>query len=84
MAGIPDEEEATEVIKDGKFTKPVGAYIAGRALPSGMRFSHASAIIERGRGTAESKVKALRAVGVHVFDSPQEIPGTVRGLLGKG
>jgi succinyl-CoA synthetase alpha subunit len=81
--GTVAEEEAAEVIKEGRFTKPVVAYIAGRALPSGMRFSHASAIIERGRGTAESKVKALRAVGAYVVESPQEIPTVVSGLLGK-
>jgi len=52
--GTVAEEEAAEIIKEGKFTKPLVAYIAGKAMPSGMRFSHASAIIERGRGTAES------------------------------
>lgn len=80
--GTVAEEEAAEVIREGRFTKPLVAYIAGRAMPSGMRFSHASAIIERGRGTAESKVKALREAGAHVVDRPQEIPGVVRGLLG--
>lgn len=80
--GTVAEEEAAEVIKEGRFTKPLVAYIAGRALPSGMRFSHASAIIERGRGTAESKVKALRSAGAYVVDSPQEIPIQLGKLLG--
>jgi succinyl-CoA synthetase alpha subunit len=80
--GTVAEEEAAEVIKEGRFTKPLVAYIAGRALPSGMRFSHASAIIERGRGTAESKVKALREAGATVVDTPQEIPVAVKKLLG--
>jgi succinyl-CoA synthetase alpha subunit len=46
-----------------------------------MRFSHASAIIERGRGTAESKVKALESVGACVVDRPQEIATTLSKIL---
>lgn len=37
--GTVAEEEASEVIKEGRFTKPLVAYIAGRTLPAGMRFS---------------------------------------------
>ena len=79
--GTVAEEEAAEVVREGRFTKPLVAYIAGRTMPSGMRFSHASAIIERGRGTAESKIKALKAVGAHVVDSPQDIATTLARLL---
>jgi succinyl-CoA synthetase alpha subunit len=75
------EEEAAEVIRAGRFTKPIVAYIAGRNLPAGVRFSHASAIIERGRGTAESKIKALEEAGVTVVDKPQEIAATIRKIL---
>ncbi|MDP3879531.1 MAG: CoA-binding protein [Dehalococcoidales bacterium] len=82
--GTVAEEEAAEVIKEGRFTKPLVAYIAGRTLPSGMRFSHASAIIEGGRGTAESKVKALEEVGAHVVESPQEIATTLVRILKAG
>jgi succinyl-CoA synthetase alpha subunit len=79
--GTVAEEEAAEVVREGRFTKPLVAYIAGRSLPAGVRFSHASAIIERGRGTAESKVKALEAVGAKVVDRPQEIATTIHKLL---
>ena len=82
--GTVAEEEAAEVIKEGKFSKPVVAYIAGRTLPAGMRFSHASAIIEGGRGTAEAKVEALEAVGAHVVEHPHEIAKTVAKLLEGG
>jgi len=82
--GTVAEEEAAEVVGSGKFTKPLVAYIAGRSLPAGMRFSHASAIIERGRGTAESKVKALESVGAHVVEYPHEIGTTVARLLKGG
>ena len=79
--GTVAEEEAAEVIREGRFKKPLVAYIAGRSLPAGVRFSHASAIIERGRGTAESKVKALEDVGATVVDNPQEIAPTIHKLL---
>lgn len=82
--GTVAEEEAAEVIKEGGFTKPLVAYIAGRSLPAGMRFSHASAIIERDRGTAESKVKALEKVGAKVVDNPQEIATTIAKILRNG
>ena len=81
--GTVAEEEAAEVIREGGFTKPIVAYIAGRSLPAGVRFSHASAIIERGRGTAESKVKALENVGATVVDKPQEIATTIHKLLAR-
>lgn len=79
--GTVAEEEAAEVIQDGRFTKPFVAYIAGVGAKSGMRFSHASAIVERGRGTAESKIRALREAGAHVVDRPEELGPTVANLL---
>lgn len=79
--GSAYEEGAAEVIREGRFTKPLVAYIAGAWAPAGMRFSHASAIVERGRGTAKSKIKALKEAGAHVVDSPEEIAPTVARLL---
>jgi succinyl-CoA synthetase alpha subunit len=79
--GSAYEEGAAEVIREGRFTKPLVAYIAGAWAPAGMRFSHASAIVERGRGTAKSKIKALQEAGAHVVDSPEEIAPTVARLL---
>lgn len=75
------EEEAAELIKEGKYTKPLVAYIAGRGLAKGIRFSHASAIIEGGKGTAEGKVEALRGAGVHVVDRPDDIGPTLAKIL---
>ena len=76
------EEEAAELIKEGKYTKPLVAFIAGRGLTSGIRFSHASAIIEGGKGTAEGKGKALQEAGAYVVDKPDDIGPTVAKLLG--
>ncbi|MDZ7832590.1 MAG: succinate--CoA ligase subunit alpha [Desulfobacterales bacterium] len=75
------EEEAAEVIKEKKFTKPFIGYIAGRGLPAGMRFSHASAIIEGGKGTAEGKVKALQECGAYVVEAPEDIGATLQKIL---
>lgn len=74
------EEEAAEFI-DENITKPVCAYVAGRTAPPGKKMGHAGAIISRGRGTAESKVKALENAGVMVAKVPQEIPELVRGVM---
>ena len=55
-------------MRSGAVTKPVVAYIGGRAATSGVRFSHAGAIVEGGRGTHEAKVAALRAGGAVVVE----------------
>ncbi len=82
--GTVMEEEAAELIREGRYTKPLVAYIAGRGLAEGIRFSHASAIIEGGKGTAESKVAALREAGAHVVDKPEDIGPTLANILRAG
>ena len=67
------EEEAAEYI-EAHVKKPVVAYIAGRTAPPGKRMGHAGAIISRGRGTAESKIKSLEAAGVKVARFPTDVP----------
>jgi len=66
------EEEAADFIKR-KVTKPVVAYVAGRTAPPGKRMGHAGAIIQAGRGTAESKVRAFADAGVPVAEYPVEV-----------
>jgi succinyl-CoA synthetase alpha subunit len=66
------EEEAAEYIK-ANIKKPVFAFIAGRTAPPGKRMGHAGAIIARGKGTAESKIKAFENANVKVAKFPTDI-----------
>ena len=81
--GSSQEEELAELVRDRKVTKPVIAYIGGKAAREGTRFSHAGAIIEGGRGTHAGKVKALREAGATVVDAFGELPGAVAEILKK-
>ena len=74
-------EEAAEVVRAGGFTKPLVAYVAGLGLQPGVRYSHASAIVARGRGSAESKIRALKEAGAIVVERLQDIAPTVERLL---
>jgi succinyl-CoA synthetase alpha subunit len=76
------EEEAAEYIHH-HVTKPVVAYIAGRSAPPGKRMGHAGAIISRGRGTAETKLAALKAAGAEVARFPYEIPDMVAAIAAR-
>lgn len=73
------EEAASEYIK--RMAKPVVAFLAGRSAPPGKRMGHAGAIIERGKGTYESKVAALAGSGAHVAALPWEVPDLMRQAL---
>lgn len=80
--GGSQEERVAEMLAAGEVTKPVVAYIGGRAATAGVRFSHAGAIVEGGRGTHEGKVKALREAGATVVDTFDELPAAVAAVLG--
>lgn len=80
------EERLAEAMKEGTIRKPVVALIAGRfseKLPQGTVLGHAGAIVSRGKGSAESKIKALREAKALIAESPEDIPGLVRRALKK-
>ena len=69
--GGSEEEKAAEFIAK-EVTKPVVAYIAGVTAPPGKKMGHAGAIISGSKGTAQAKMEALSAAGVHVVNNPTE------------
>lgn len=79
--GGPHEEEAADCVRRGEFTKPLVIFVAGAWAPEGMRFSHASSIIERGKGSAKDKIQSLKEAGVHVVDRPDELAPTIKKLI---
>jgi succinyl-CoA synthetase alpha subunit len=74
------EEAAAEFVKE-HVKKPVVGFIAGQTAPPGRRMGHAGAIISGGEGTAESKMDAMRAAGIHVVVSPAEIGETMQRFM---
>lgn len=64
--GGSGEEIAAEHLKEFGYPKPVYAFIAGATAPPEKRMGHAGAIVERGTGTAESKIRLLSEAGVIV------------------
>ena len=66
------EEDAAAFVK-ANVRKPVVAFIAGQTAPPGRRMGHAGAIISGGQGTAEEKMKALQAAGIHVVKAPSDM-----------
>jgi succinyl-CoA synthetase alpha subunit len=81
--GSTQEERVADLIEQGRFTKPLIAFVGGAAATSGTRFSHAGAIIEGNRGTHEGKVKRLKTAGAHVVDDFNDIPEVTRKILNR-
>src|ERR1700758_91374 len=81
--GSSQEEELAQLIIDRKITKPVIAYIGGKAAREGTRFSNGGAISGGGRSTHSGKVKALREARSTVVDAFGELPNAVVEILGK-
>lgn len=67
------EEEAAELIREKKFTKPLVAFLGGRTAPAGVRMGHAGAIITGGKGSVQDKVQALEEVGALVAARPAQV-----------
>jgi succinyl-CoA synthetase alpha subunit len=76
------EEEAAAYIK-ANIRVPVVSFIAGQTAPKGKRMGHAGAIIAGGKGTADEKMKVMKAAGIHVVKSPADIGAAIAKVLKK-
>lgn len=78
------EEEVADLINDGGFSKPIAAFIAGKfaeKMPEGMSFGHAGAMISKGKGTPEAKMKILREAGVITVENHHELGAAIKDVI---
>ena len=77
------EVKGAEYIQSTGLKKPVVGFIAGRTAPPGRRMGHAGAVISGGNDTAEFKLAAMAAAGIHISESPASLGSTmVKALKG--
>lgn len=79
--GGTSEIEAAQFLKDNKVKKPVVGLVAGITAPPGRRMGHAGAVVSGGNDTAQAKIEALRAAGVHIAPTPAELGSTLKSVL---
>lgn len=78
--GGTQEEEAARWIREN-MEKPVAGFISGVTAPAGKRMGHAGAIISGGKGTAEEKIKVMKASGIALADTPSTMGETLVNLM---
>ena len=79
--GGSSEEDTAGFLKNSPIKKPIAAFIAGVSAPKGKRMGHAGAIISGNKGTAKSKINAVRESGVYVSDSPSLMGETMLNAM---
>ncbi|MBI4496119.1 MAG: CoA-binding protein [Deltaproteobacteria bacterium] len=82
--GTTYEEEVADLIREGGFTKPLVAYVAGRfveTMPEGTVFGHAASIIEGEKGKPSYKMARLREAGAHVAENFNQMIALLREVM---
>ena len=77
------EEKLADYIISTNFSKPVVAYVAGRAAPKEKKMGHAGAIVYGNYGSADSKVSNYSKANVPVAKRPGEVPELLKSKLKK-
>lgn len=75
------EEKLAEYIISTNFSKPIVAYVAGRAAPKEKKMGHAGAIVYGDYGSADSKVSFYSKANVPVARRPAEVPDLLKSKL---
>lgn len=78
------EEQAAGFVREGGFTKPLAAFIAGNfaeQMPEGMSFGHAGALIQGERGRPKHKMHVLKEAGVIVVEEHHELGQAIKDAI---
>jgi ATP-citrate lyase alpha-subunit len=82
--GGTEEYKVIEAVKSGKITKPIIAWCIGtiaKYYDSGVQFGHAGASANSDMETAEAKNKAMAEAGIHVPESFNDLPATIKSVF---
>jgi succinyl-CoA synthetase alpha subunit len=79
------EAELADWIQDNNSRLPIVAFMAGRFMDEmpGMRFGHAGTIVEGKEDTTAEKIKRMKAAGIAVAESIEDIPQMIAERLGE-
>lgn len=81
--GGTEEYRVIECVREGRLRKPVIGWCIGtiaRYFASGVQFGHAGASADREAETAVAKNEAMRAAGIHVPKSFNDLPEIIGAL----
>lgn len=84
--GGREEYKVIEAVKSGKITKPIVAWCIGtiaKHFSSGVQFGHAGASANADEETAVAKNEAMKAAGIYVPDSFNDLPGKINEVYTK-
>lgn len=83
VGGI-EEYQIVEAVKEGRITKPVVAWCIGtcaKMFKTDVQFGHAGSFANSDLETADAKNSALRAAGVHVPETFEDLPRMLHSLF---